>query len=332
MSALEAFLHPAEGEFSFVYRDAEAAIRIAPGQILDVFTEDCFSGKLTAVDGKPREVAPFPRVNPLSGPIAIAGALPGDVLAVHFRSIRPARDWGVATVSPNFGLLSGTRLTPNLQAEQDERVWIWAVDEANGTLRTTARSGAPLVVPLRPFHGSVGVAPAHGEVRNSVVPDAFGGNLDLPALVAGTTLYLRVNVPEAKLWIGDGQFAQGDGEIAGTAVEGAMRTKLVTEVIRNPDAIEWPRVETDEALMAIGCARPLEDAARIAAAALTRWVADLAALDLDDALQFVSQAGRFRIANLVNPVYSVAAMIDKALLPACKPIMADAHQRLRTGG
>jgi amidase len=88
-----AFLHPQLDEFSFVYRDGEPAVRIEPGQTLEVFTEDCFSGKLTAIDGKPREVAPFPRVNPLSGPIGIRGAAPGDILAIHFLSVRPARPW-----------------------------------------------------------------------------------------------------------------------------------------------------------------------------------------------------------------------------------------------
>ena len=323
-----AFLHPQPDEFSFVYRDGEPAVRIEPGQTLEVFTEDCFSGKLTAIDGKPREVAPFPRVNPLSGPIGIRGAAPGDILAIHFLSVRPARPWGVSTVSPNFGLLSGTRLTPNLQPELGERVWIWVVDEAQRTLRTMTRSGREIEAPLRPFHGSVGIAPAHGEVRNSVVPDAFGGNLDLPSLVEGTTLYLRVNAPEAKLWIGDGQFAQGDGEIAGTAVEGAMLTRLVTDVVRPADDIEWPRVETDDCIMVVGCARPLEDAARVASAGLVRWVADLCELALDDSLQLVSQSIRFRIGNLVNPVYSVAAILNKRQLPATKSILGDAHARL----
>jgi amidase len=223
-----AILHPSASEFSFSYRDGEPAIRIKPGQVLEVFTEDAFSGKLTSVDGKPREVAPFPRVNPLTGPIGVEGALPGDILAIHFLSVRPARQWGVSTVSPNFGLLSGTRLNPNLQPECEERVWLWSVDEARSMLRAATRDRAFLEVPLRPFHGSVGVAPPHGEVRNSVVPDTFGGNLDLPDLQAGATLYLRVNVPEAKLWIGDGQFAHGDGEIAGT--NALMRTRLSSPI------------------------------------------------------------------------------------------------------
>jgi amidase len=234
----------------------------------------------------------------------------------------------VSTVSPNFGLLSGSRLAPNLQPELVERVWIWTVDESRRTLRTATRSGREIETPLQPFHGCVGVAPPHGEVRNSVVPDSFGGNIDLPILVQGTTLYLLVNVPEAKLWIGDGQFAQGDGEIAGTAIEGAMLTRLVTEVICPGDGVEWPRVETDDAIMVVGCARPLEDAARIASAGLVRWVAHLCQLELDDALQLVSQSMRFRIANLVNPVFSVAAILEKQRLPNMKPIFSNAHARL----
>ena len=278
---------------------------------------------------KPQLLAPFPRVNPLTGPIAIEGAEPGDVLAVHFLASEPARDWGVSTLSPNFGLLSSTRLASNLQPKQAERVWIWQVERSRGTVATLACSGATLRVSLRPFHGSVGVAPAHGEVRTSVVPDSFGGNLDLPDIAPGATLYLRVNVPGAKLYVGDGHFAQGDGEIGGTAVEGAMHTSLRIGVVHAPDGIDWPRLETDAAIGVVGATRPLEDAVRIATAGLVAWVGALCGLVSDDALQLVAQCGTLRVANLVNPGYTVAAFIAKTWLPGASKIMQGAHERLR---
>ncbi len=306
-----------------------ATLRARAGEPLSVFTEDAFGGRLTATDQKPRERAPFPRVNPLTGPIAVEGAKAGEVIAVHLISLAPARSWGVSTISPNFGALSGTRSNPNLQPEQDEKVWIWRVDEPAGTLVTQLSNGMSLAVPLAPFHGIIGVAPPHGEVRLSVVPDSFGGNLDLAEIGAGATLYLRANVPDAHVYIGDGHYAQGDGELAGTAVEGAMNTRLVLQCLPATDDLEWPRIETDDEIGVIGCARPLEDAARIATAGMVRWLSAVCRLSIADAHQFVSQACRLRIGNLVNPAYSVAAFVRKDLLPTRSPFFDGVHDKLR---
>ena len=169
------------GEYVFHYGVGKPEVFAPLRQKVSVFTEDCFSGRLTSVEGKPREVAPFPRVNPLTGPIAVEGVGAGDILAIHLISLTPARDWGVATVSPHFGALSGTRNNPNLQPPQTETVWIWRVNRDAGLL-TTMAAGREIRAPLRPFHGSLGVAPPHGEIRSSVVPDVFGGNLDIPDL------------------------------------------------------------------------------------------------------------------------------------------------------
>ena len=318
-----------ENAYSFHFGGGEARLRARCGERLGVFTEDCFSGKLVSVDGKPREVAPFPRVNPLTGPIAVESVRAGEVLAIHLVSLTPARDWGVSTISPNFGALSGTRNTPNLQPEQAEKVWIWRLDRAAGVVVTTGADGREIRAPLRPFHGSLGVAPPHGEIRLSVVPDAFGGNLDISDLAAGATLYLRANVDEAMVYIGDGHFAQGDGELAGTAVEGALHTELLFENCGAVDSLVWPRLETDAEIAAIGAARPLEDAVRIAAHDLVRWVSQICGLTLADAHQLVSQLCRLRIGNLVNPLYTVAAFIDKAWLPGSPAVFGGAHRAFR---
>lgn len=307
---------------------APARVHVIRGVVLEVESEDAFSGRLDSVDGRPREVAPFPHVNPLTGPIAVIGAEPGDILAVHLLDIAPVRGWGVSTLSPDFGALSGTPAAPNIQPVIDERVWIWTVDEADGTVIAPTPEGPELRVPLRPFLGTVGVAPAHGEIRTSVVPGAFGGNLDLPVLGAGATLYLRVNEPGALLHVGDGHFTQGDGEFAGTAVEGAVRTRLVTEVLPDDGLGSTPRIETDYRLVAVGWGRPLEDAARVAVYALTQWVAAISGLPVADAYQLVSQACEARVGNLVNPAYTVAVGIAKELVPGFDPVVS-AHERLR---
>ena len=325
---MTATIRPTGGRGVFQIGGLEATSHIAAGEIVWIESEDAFSGKLDSVDGRPREVAPFPEVNPLTGPIAVTGAQPGDVLAIHLADVVPTRSWGVSTLSPNFGTLSGTKYSPNIQPETDERVWIWSIDEEAGTVSTPTSVGHDLRVPLRPFLGTVAVAPAHDEVRTSVVPDAFGGNLDLPVLGPGATLYLRVNVPGALLYVGDGHYAQGDGEFSGTAVEGAVRTTVVTEVLPPDDLSAWPRIETDEQLIAVGCGRPLEEACRVAVHSLTRWVADLSGLPVADAYQLVSQACEARIGNLVNPAYTVTVGIAKSLVPGFSP-EASAHHRLR---
>jgi acetamidase/formamidase len=296
---------------------------------LTVFTEDCFSGKLTSVGGKPREVAPYPKVNPLTGPIHVSGVAAGDIIAIHLLSLTPARDWGVATVSPNFGLLSGTRANPNLQVPQDERVWIWRFEDKGRSLFTEAADGTLLRTTYRPFHGTLGVAPAHGEVRLGLVPGDFGGNLDIPDIGPGTTLYLRANVDGAHVYIGDGHYAQGDGEIAGTAIEGAFHTTLACDRLPMEDGFDWPRLETESEIGVIGCGRPLEDACRIAVAGLVHWVAHITGLAIMDAHQVVSQTCRLRIGNLVNPSFSVLCTLDKSALGPDAIVHAGMHADLR---
>ncbi|MEQ1955403.1 acetamidase/formamidase family protein [Mesorhizobium sp. CN2-181] len=298
-------------EFVFRVGGHEPRLHVAQGEAFTVFTEDCFSGKLTSVDGEPRKVAPYPRVNPLTGPIHVEGVSAGDIVAIRLISLTPARQWGVATISPDFGLLSGTRVNPNLQEPQDEHVWIWRFSADGKVLETPTKDGRKLRVPYRPFHGTLGVAPAHGEVRLAVAPGDFGGNLDIPDLGPGSTLYLRANVDGAHVVIGDGHYAQGDGEIAGTAIEGAFNTTLMCERVEMDDAFDWPRFENDDVIGVIGCARPLDDACRIAVAGLVRWVVDRTALSVHEAHQLLTQCCRLRIGNLVNPSFSVMCSIDK---------------------
>jgi acetamidase/formamidase len=317
-------------QFAFHYGPAMPTSVARIREKVRLFTEDAFCGRLTQSTGKPREAAPFPRVNPLTGPIAVEGVRAGDVLAIHLVSLTPARDWGVSTISPNFGALSGTRNNPNLQPEQEEGVWIWRVNREAAVVSTKIEGDLELRAPLHPFHGCLGVAPAHGEVRSSVVPDVFGGNLDIADVAAGTTLYLTANVDGALVYIGDGHYSQGDGELAGTAVEGALHTELIFDTCGAGYEIPWPIVETDREIGVIGCARPLEDAVRIASHGLVRLVGALGDIDLQQAHQLVSQTCRLRIGNLVNPLYTVAAFSEKRWLPGSPIAFGGAHQRLRS--
>ena len=314
---------------AFVFRigGRSAPERIPRSKAFDVFTEDAFSGKLTSTKQCPRTVAPFPKVNPLAGPFAFEGVLEGDVLAIHILELKPTRNWGVSAVSPNFGLLSGTRANPNLQPQLAEHVWMWQLSE-DRTRYTCSTPNGNMQVDCQPFLGTVAVAPAHGEVRLSIVPGDFGGNLDLPQLGAGTTLYLRANVEGGQLYLGDGHGAQGDGEICGTAIEIALQSRLAVDRLADSPTFDWPRIETGTHIGVVGCGRPLEDAVRIAVSGLVEWIADISGLNPENAHQFVSQACQLRIGNLVNPAFSVLCRIEKSRLEPCLPVMGDLHRQL----
>ena len=191
----------------------------------------------------------------------------------------------------------------------EERVWRYPIDTARGTVTYQAsRSGYTVELPLEPMHGTAGVAPAAGEARSTLVADVHGGNMDTPELRPGTTLYLGVNVPGALFALGDGHARQGQGELCGVAVECAMTTTLVFEVIKGVHT-PVPRIEDDRHLMSVGAARPLEDAYRIAHHDLVTHIAALTGLDLLDAYQLVSQAGLAPVGNVCDPNYTIVAKI-----------------------
>jgi acetamidase/formamidase len=175
--------------------------------------------------------------------------------------------------------------------------------------------------------GTVGVAPAGGEVRSSLVPERFGGNMDCPQMRAGATCFLGVNVEGALFSIGDGHYRQGEGEACGTAVEGAMTTTLIVELIKGA-APAWPRLEDDENWMAIGSSRPLEDAWRIAQVELVRWFGELYGLHAMDAYQLLSQIVEVPVSNVVDANYSVTVKAAKSLLPAADAF-GGMHRELR---
>jgi acetamidase/formamidase len=320
---------PTADELGYTFGGRPAVRTVDPGDVLRVSTEDCFGGLVRGVDDLPSVVCRFPYLNPVSGPFHVTGAEPGDTLAVHFVSITPARDWAVSATFPHFGALTSTSHTATLQPPLDELVWRYDVDLAAGIVRWHARrSEHTMELPLDPMHGTVGVAPGGFESRATLTCDAHGGNIDTPEMRAGATLYLGVNVDGALLALGDGHARQGEGEVCGVAVEAAMTTTLVVELIKGVST-PWPRIETDEHLISIGCARPLEDAYRISQHDLVTWTAGLAGLDQLDAYQLISQAGQAPAGNVVDPNYSMAAKVAKRWLP---PLTAyeGVHSRLRT--
>src|ERR1700760_307166 len=327
MSDLETIKYrPEAGEYAWTFGGAAPVMRLRTPCVLDVYTGDAFAGMVQSADDLVSRLN-IPGLNPQTGPFYIEGAEPGDTVAVHFASLTPARDWAASTTVPLFGSLTATNLTALLHEPLEELMWIWQLDRDKQLCRFTAKKpDSPAALPMNPMHGTVGVAPAGGEVRSSLVPDAFGGNMDTPEMRAGTTCSLGVNVPGALLSLGDGHARQGEGETCGVAVECAMNTVLIVDLVKGA-ATPWPRLENDRYIMSAGSARPLEDAFRIAQHDMVGWVASLCGLDPIDAYQFVTQAVESPLANVCDTNYTSIAKMPRRSLPG--PAYDGAHARLR---
>src|SRR5688500_18423512 len=322
---------PEPSEFAWTFGGVPPVRTVKPGDVLELWTEDAFGGKVRGPDDWISRVVEFPFVNPQTGPFYVDGAEPGDTLAIHFVSIEPSRDWASSCTVPLFGALTSTHQTPTLQEPLPERVWIYEVDRAGRTVTYRATEGDHVAtLPLDPMQGIVGVAPGAFEARSSLVPDAHGGNMDTHEMRAGVTCYLGVNVEGALFSIGDGHCRQGEGESCGVAVEAARDTVLAVDLVKGA-ATPWPRLESDRHLMSTGSARPLEDAFRISQVDLVQWVGEAWGLDRLDAYQLLTQAAEAPVANVVDPNYTFVSKLRKDLLPA-QDLYGGMHRRLRQLG
>lgn len=306
---------PERSQFVYTFGGAAPVMRVKPGTVLQLWSEDAFNHAITSVNDVASKVLDFRYLNPQTGPFYVEGAMPGDTLAIHVASLTPARSWGASAAIPFFGGMTSTDRTALLQQALPEATWIYEVDSRAGTVGFQSRFGDfAVALPLAPMLGTVGVAPAGGEVRSSLVPERFGGNMDTPEMRAGTTAYLGVNVEGALFSIGDGHYRQGEGEACGTAVEGAMNSTIIVELIKG-NAPLWPRLETDDYWMVVGSSRPMEDSWRIAQLEMIRWFGELFELHEMDAYQLLSQVTEAPIANVVDPNYSVVIKARKSFFP-----------------
>jgi amidase len=321
---------PGSDDYAWAFGGTPAVRSIRPGTVLELYTEDCFGGQVRSVDDLPSVVCEFPYLNPVTGPFHVEGAAPGDTLALHFIEIEPARDWAVSSTFPHFGALTATHQTAMLHNALEERVWVYGVDRENRTVTYHARnSDLTVELPLDPMHGTVGVAPAGFEARQTITPDAHGGNMDSPELRAGTTVYFAVNHDGALFALGDGHCRQGDGEVCGTAVEAAMNTVVAVDLVKGGSPTPWPRLETDDAVMSTGSTRPLEDAYRVSQQDLVTWVSAEIGLDALDAYQLLSQAATAPVGNVCDPNYTMVAKVAKRYLPGFEAY-GGVHARLRS--
>ncbi|MCX0276791.1 acetamidase/formamidase family protein [Nocardia zapadnayensis] len=331
--------HPIDWEpdlssLTYIFGGADPVRSLVAPTVLTTSSLDCYGGVLRTPGQLPSEVIDPRFLNPQTGPFAIEGAEPGDTLAVHFVSITPHFDYGVSAHIPFFGALTSTPDTATLQDPLPEQSWYYSIDADAGTvLYRAADSAFERILPLDPMHGTVGVAPPLNEVRSSLAPGSWGGNMDTPELRAGSTCYLGVNVEGAFFSLGDGHARQGEGESCGTAVECAMDTVVVIDLIKGAPT-GWPRIEDDSYVMTTGSAKPMEDAFRIAHTEMVHWVAEITGLGTMDAYQFVSQTAETPVAQACDTVYTIVCKVPKAYLAGAAAYngMHDRLKQIAAGG
>lgn len=287
---------------------SEPVLHIKPGDRVVVETRDAFEGKIKSEADLPSKVLEMPFVNPQNGPIMVEGAEKGDALAVHIESMAPRgpNPRGTCCMIPEFGALTGTAYTATLNEPLPEIVRKVNVDEE------WVHWSSRVKLPYKPHIGTLSCSPQIDSI-NSLTPDNHGGNMDLPDMGPGSITYLPVRTAGARLFIGDAHACQGDGEVCGVAVEYPTVTTITVDLIKGW-TIEWPRLEKEEFIMAIGSTRPLEDAARIAYRELIRWMAKDYGFDQWDAYMMLSQCGMVRLGNFVDPKYTVGAGIRRKFL------------------
>jgi len=275
------------------------------GDVVEVEVYDCFANAIRPDRGLKEVLESGEEVfdNPVTGPIYIEGAERGDTLAVDILGIDVGED-AVTALVPGFGALEGwlTEVPPVTKFSEIR----------DGKVVFVTSKEKSIKISIQPFIGTIGVAPAVESV-STVTPSRHGGNLDTSYVTVGNRLYLRVNVKGALFGLGDVHARQGNGEICGTAAEVPAFVRLRFEVIKGK-RIDWPRIESPDAIMTVCSARPLEDAARLAARELMRWLVADFGLEEYEAYMLLSIAGDIEIAQIVNPLYTAVAKIEKELL------------------
>src|SRR5687767_5908050 len=259
--------------------------------------------------------------NPLTGPFYIDGALPGDVLAITLVKVSLNRPYAYTTES-----FVGRSLPKSLNlSPKRPRLIKWDLDIEKGFafVRDSAYQRLQnFKVPLTPFLGCIGVAPANK--KNEILsffPGKFGGNLDFSAVTQGAILYLPVFHSGAFFYIGDGHAVQGDGEIAGNALETSMDVVFVVNVIKKEVlTLSYPRVENAEYIMSIGINKSLEEALKIATAGLLQWLQQDYNLSFGEATQVMSTSVEYTIAEIADPEVEVVIKIKKEILKGLKKV------------
>ncbi len=276
-------------------------LTVPSGAVVEVYTEEASDGQLT-LSSTAADVATldFDPIHPLTGPVFVEGAEPGDVLAVTLHEIELG-DYGWTAIVPGFGFLADEFTEPYLRT--------FAFEDG----QSVARFSNNITIPLRPFPGVMGVAPATEEMLSTIPPRANGGNMDDPHLVAGTTAYFPVFVDGALFSIGDTHAVQGMGEVCGTAIEAPMRIVYEVNVIKRRSIAE-PQYEAEDYYAVTAFGETIDEAARKATRYMIEYLGEAYGLDRSDAYALVSLAGDLKIAEVVDVPHMLVAMhIPKAI-------------------
>jgi acetamidase/formamidase len=299
--------------FQHYFSDSIAPVlHINPGDTVKTWSVD-------AGGTDPKGVRRTSGGNPLTGPFYIEGAVPGDLLVVHFNRIRLNRDSAISSplVVPsalNVGYVAGRKPVEGYNSD-------WALDLAHGfaSLAKPTDRMKDYRVPLAPMLGCVGVAPPGNMQYRSGFLGSFGGNMDYNQLREGVTVYLPVYVPGALLSVGDGHALQGAGELTGNALETSMDIEFTVDV-KAGAGIGNPRFESDEYLMASGIAGSIDEAFRNATTNLTRWLEQKYGLNAAEVSSVLGTAMVYDVAEVVDPFVHIVAKVPKARLAALKPV------------
>ncbi len=273
-------------------------LTVKPGETVEFETVDS-SGAQLSPDATLADLAAldFGKVNPVTGPVFVDGAEPGDAIKVTILGLTPS-GWGWTANIPGFGLLADQFKEPALH--------IWKYDA--GSL-APALFGPGGRVPLKPFCGTIGLAPAEAGQHSVVPPRRVGGNMDIRDMAAGTELYLPVEVAGGLFSVGDTHAAQGDGEVCGTAIESPMSVALKFDLVKNAGLI-FPRFTTPGPIdrhvdakgfeVTTGIGPDLMEAARAAVAGMIGLLAREHHLNPVDAYMLCSVCGSLRISEVVD--------------------------------
>ena len=284
-------------------------LMVRPGDEVKVETYDCFANVVRPDNDLAQVLQSGTKLfdNPVTGPIYVEGAEKGDTLIIDILDIQ-VPDRGVTAVMPGFGALEGwLSRSPTLTKFSAIR---------NGRICYRTDDGREISFSVKPFIGTIGVAPPTESI-STITPHKHGGNMDVADVSKGNRLYLPVGVSGALFAAGDVHARQGDGEICGTAVEIPATLTFKFDILKGK-SIEWPRIESSEEIMTIASARPLEDAARLAFRELIQWLTEDYKLSVYDAYMLLSLTADARIAQIVDPLYTVVAKIKKEYLNQTK--------------
>lgn len=269
---------------------------VQSGAVVEVHTMEASDGQFDAGSTVADvETLSFDPIHPLTGPVAVEGASPGDVLAVTLLDIE-VEEWGWAAIVPGFGFLADRFSEPYYMG--------FDIDPDASRIRFNDR----ISVPLAPFPGVMGVAPATDSMLATIPPRANGGNMDNRHMIEGTTIYFPVFVEGANFSIGDTHAAQGDGEVSGTAIEAGMRIRYRIEVVDGARPIEEPQYETDDYYAVTAFATTLDEAAVKATTYMIDYLTAEHGLTPEEAYILCSIAGDLKISEVVDVPHMLVSM------------------------